>query len=319
MVIMTEEKKEEKQPYIRVYGKENELGEWVRPAVNEDDEYTYQWDADWVNDPSKPLLKITKSSLGTFKWCKKQYEFSYIDRRPIEVSEPMLKGTFIHDSVEDFFNDIDIKKAENMSMAELNDYFTSLFPISDYTELSDSIALFHTQRFMVAKEANLLDDFLPAGNELLLNARILIPKDLHIKYPLNNDHIVHLQGVIDRIYRENESYIPMELKTGPWKDNKTGIRRELAFYKILMENDPNNELVPINYWGWYYPVSNHLTVEKAKKATMTSTMKAMAEIVYAYENKDFPTSFFHKKCVHCSFIDICPASSDSVKEESDWL
>ena len=316
---MTEEEKKEKQPYIRVYGKENELGEWVRPVVKEGEEYTYQWDSNWASDPNKPLLKITKSSLGAFKWCKKQYEFSYIDRRPVEVSEPMLKGTFIHDSVEDFFNNVDIKKAENMTILEVNDYFTGLFPISDYTDLSDSIALFHTQRFMSSKKNDTLDEFLPVGNELLLNARVLIPNNLHIKYPLNNNYIVHLQGVIDRIFKEGDSYIPMELKTGPWKDNKTGIRRELAFYKILMENSPDCGLVPINHWGWYYPASNHVTVEKAKKGTMTSTMKALAELIYAYENNDFPTSFFHKKCVHCSFIDICPASSDSVKEESDWL
>ena len=48
MVIMVEEKKKEKQPYIRIYGKENELGEWVRPAVNEDDEYTH--DSDETNE-----------------------------------------------------------------------------------------------------------------------------------------------------------------------------------------------------------------------------------------------------------------------------
>jgi CRISPR/Cas system-associated exonuclease Cas4 (RecB family) len=314
---MTE--KEEKKEYIRVYGKENELGEWVKPPVKDDDEYTYQWESSWVNNPDKPLLKITKSSLGAFKWCKKQYEFSYIDRRPVEVTEPMIKGTFIHDSVEDFYNSVDIKKAENMSMVEVKDYFTGLFPISDYMDLSDSIVLFQTQRFLDAKENNNLEEFLPAGNEMLFNARLLITNNLHNKYPLINNHIVHIQGIIDRIFKEGDSYIPMELKTGPWKDNKTGIRRELAFYKILMENSPDCGLLPINHWGWYYPASNHITVEKVKKATMTSTMKAIAELIYAYENNEFPTSFFHKKCVHCSFIDICPASSDSVKEESDWL
>tara|TARA_R100000008_G_scaffold31259_2_gene17446 strand:+ start:748 stop:1689 length:942 start_codon:yes stop_codon:yes gene_type:complete len=310
---------EEKEEYIRTYGKENELGEWVRPVPKEGEEYTYQWKPSWANDPNKPLLKITKSSLGAFKWCKKQYEFSYIDRRPVEVSEPMIKGTFIHDSVEDFYNDVDIEKAENMSMLELKDYFTGLFPISDYTEMSDSIVLFEMQRFKEFKDKKTLDEYLPVGNELLLNARMLINENLNSNYPLTQSYVVHLQGVIDRIFKEGENYIPMELKTGLWKDNKTGIRRELAFYKILMENAPDCGLVPVNHWGWYYPASNHLTVEKAKKATLTATMKAIAELIYAYENDDFPTSFFHKKCVHCSFIDICPASVNSTKEESDWL
>ena len=64
--------------YVRTYGHENENGEWVRPIPKPDDEYTYQWNHEWANDEDKPILKITKSSLGSFKWCNKQYE-KYLD------------------------------------------------------------------------------------------------------------------------------------------------------------------------------------------------------------------------------------------------
>ena len=82
--------------YIREYGHEGENGEWVRPVPKPTDEFTYQWNSEWVDDPSKPILKITKSSLGSFKWCKQQYEYSYIDRRPQDQTEAMLKGTILH-------------------------------------------------------------------------------------------------------------------------------------------------------------------------------------------------------------------------------
>ena len=67
--------------YVRTYGHENEEGEWVRPIPKPEDEYTYQWNPEWIDDPTKPILKVTKSSLGSFKWCNKQYEFSYFRLR----------------------------------------------------------------------------------------------------------------------------------------------------------------------------------------------------------------------------------------------
>ena len=44
-------------------------------------DYSYQWQPENYDDPSKPILKITKSSLGSFDWCPKKYEFNYIERR----------------------------------------------------------------------------------------------------------------------------------------------------------------------------------------------------------------------------------------------
>ena len=73
------------------------------------DEYTYQWMPENMDDPNEPILKITKSSLGSFNWCPKKYQFSYIERRPQDQTEAMRKGTIMHNSREDFFNNFDIK------------------------------------------------------------------------------------------------------------------------------------------------------------------------------------------------------------------
>ena len=55
------------------------------------DEYTYDWNPEWADDPTKPILKITKSSLGQFGWCPKKYGFSYIQRLPQDQTEAMRK------------------------------------------------------------------------------------------------------------------------------------------------------------------------------------------------------------------------------------
>ena len=61
-------------------------------------EFTYDWKHENYDDPSKPILKITKSSLGSFDWCAKKYDFSYIQRLPQDQTEAMLKGTICHTS-----------------------------------------------------------------------------------------------------------------------------------------------------------------------------------------------------------------------------
>ena len=297
--------------YIRTYGYEDDEGNWVRPEPKEDDEYTYQWNAEWATDPSKPILKITKSSLGSFKWCNLQYEYSYIDRRPQEQTEAMTKGTVIHDSYEEFYKAVDIKKAQPMNFTDLQTYFSSLFPIDDYVDMTSDIAAYEAQRFIDFKNAGILQEFLPAGNELMLDANILIPRNTNPKRPLNRDYVVHLQGIIDRIYRNGDSFMPFELKTGQWKDSKkTTMRREMAFYKLLMDSSPDWE-GEVKKRGWYYPASNHIYLEDVNKRSETSMLKSIADLLYAYELDEFKPSYFYKKCTWCSYQDLCPAAIES--------
>ena len=306
--------------YVRTYGHENENGEWVRPIPKPDDEYTYQWNHEWANDEDKPILKITKSSLGSFKWCNKQYEFSYIDRRPQDQTEAMLKGTIIHDAYEDMYNDADVKKMENMNFLEVNKYITGLFPISDYTDMTDTIAAFEAQRFVDARNLDKIEEWMPEGNEIMLDAEIAIGANDNPKYALSRDYVVHLQGIIDRVYTEGECSIPFELKTGVWKDSKkTTMRREMAYYKLLMESSPDWDGT-ITHWGWYYPASNYVYVEEVSKRSETAMKKSLAELIYSYENDYFKPTYFHKKCVHCSYVGICPAAIDAeLNSGSGWL
>lgn len=85
-------------------------------------EYTYQWNPEWEEDPAMPQLKVTKSSLNTFEFCKKQYEFSYIERRKTEPNMAMIKGTIVHNSYEDFYNQFEIKKAEELDENSVYEY-----------------------------------------------------------------------------------------------------------------------------------------------------------------------------------------------------
>jgi len=287
------------------------------------DEYTYQWLPENYEDGDSPILKITKSSLGSHVWCAKKYEFGYIQRLPQDQSEAMRKGTVMHNAREEFFNDFDVKKAEQMSHDELVDYCTGLFPVDDYFDDYLSIASFEANRFSEARTEDKLDEYLPACNEGKFDCEIVIDANTDPKFPLQRDYKVHLQGIIDRIFKEGNGYIPMEFKTGGWKDWKTGsMRKEMAFYKLMIDNSSEEVLkqaglepnIPVTHWSWYYPIANYMAVEEVKKSSTTAMMKSIARLIYAYEQKNFPAKFFYKTCAHCSYFGICDAA-----QEDTWV
>jgi len=286
-------------------------------------EFTYQWDASTYEDPSKPILKITKSSLGSFTWCSKKYEFSYIERRPQDQTEAMRKGTILHNHRENFFDEFDIKKAENMNADEVVEYCTGLFPIDEYFDISMTVAAFEAQRYLEARTEDKVDEFLPIVNEGKFDAEITIPRNMSKKYPLLRDYTIHIQGIIDRIFIENGNLIPFEFKTGAWKDYKASdMRKEMAFYQMLIEYASDEVLekngltrdMKVTHWGWYYPVSNYVFVEPIKTRTMTSVKDNIAKLIQAYEQENFPTKFFYKTCAHCSYFGICDGA-----QEDTWV
>jgi CRISPR/Cas system-associated exonuclease Cas4 (RecB family) len=286
-------------------------------------EFTYDWKPENYDDPSKPILKITKSSLGSFNWCNLKYKYSYIQRLPQDQTEAMRKGTILHNHRENFFNDFDIQKAEKMNNSEIMEYCTSLMPVDEYFDVSLNVAAFEAQRFIESVSEDKVNEFLPIVNEGKFDAEITIRKDTNKKYPLTRDYVIHIQGIIDRIFIENGNLIPFEYKTGAWKDYKnTSMRQEMAFYQLLIENAEEEILakngltkdMKVTHWGWYYPVSNYIYAEPIKKQSMTSVMNNIAKLIYAYENSEFPHKFFYKNCQTCSYFGIC----DGAQEDS-WL
>ena len=280
-------------------------------------EFTYDWKVDEY--PDGPILKITKSSQGSYNWCPQKYHFNYRERLPQDTTEAMTKGTIIHNAREDYFNIYDLKKAESMeTLEELIAYNYSLYPIDDYTDVYYSMACFDANRLMDAKDEGSTDDFLPVLNEVKLDAEFLVRANAFDHVELRRNYLVHLQGIIDRLYFSEGGYIPMELKTGAWGKHKaTGMRKEMAFYKLLFDEstdahlrengiDPQYEMP---HWGWYFPVANHIQVEKVKKISESAMLKGIANLLHAYENNDFEGKYNERSCASCSYFSICPTAS----------
>jgi len=294
-------------------------------------DFTYDWNWENFDDPSKPILKISKSSLGSFNWCPTKYTFSYIQRLSQDQTEAMRKGTILHNYREDFFNEFDLKKAEGMNNNEVLEYCTSLMPVDDYFDISLTVASFEAQRYIEARTEDKIDEYLPIVNEGIFDSEIVIPVgpykggawNNYEEFTLNRPYTVRLQGIIDRIFIEDGNLIPFEYKTGGWKDYKaTSMRQEMAFYQLMIENCTEevlakhglNKDMKVTHWGWYFPAANHVTVEKIKPRSMSSVKLNIAKLIKSYEQKEFKAKFYYKTCSHCSFFGICPSA-----QEDTWL
>lgn len=290
-------------------------------------EYSYQWDP---FDPDGPILKITKSSLGSFNFCPGSYKYSYDPFNEGKVaqktSEAMLRGTTVHNAQEEFWKMVDTET----SMQYIDDpnalvkYYRSLYPQSNCEITQDiyrSMSAWSAERFLECVEEGAIDNFNPAGNEIRLNARYTVVMDDETRVR------VHLQGIIDRVFIDNNGYIPLELKTGAWKDSKkTNMRKEMAFYQLLFEESTVEELesagldpsIGMTHWGWFFPASNYLYVEEVKARSMTSVQNAIKKLINAYMEQDFPFKFFYKKCQKCGHYEHCEAAGAG-GENYDWF
>ena len=293
------------------------------------DIFTYDWspenysvnEEDWKDFP---ILKMTKSSVMSYDWCPKKYFYSYPLRLPQDKTDAMTKGIVIHNAYEDFYKAFDVEKAMDLSKAELTTYAMGLFPIDEWGgEQYWTSANFEAKRFDEMRESGTIDDFLPVGNEVQLDALYMIARNQNPKFPLTRDYYVHLQGIIDRLFVEDGGLLPMELKTGGWKDYKTtGMRKESAFYKLLIEHADDEQLISqgidpemkVTQWGWWYPESNYIYAEKVKQTSTTSLLKLMAKVIWSYEQANFPAKYYYKTCTYCSFFGIC----DDAQNQSFW-
>tara|TARA_E500000305_G_scaffold110230_1_gene117528 strand:+ start:259 stop:1152 length:894 start_codon:yes stop_codon:yes gene_type:complete len=296
----------------------NYVTEWTERDLNNG--FTYQWNPD---DNNSPVLKITKSSLGTYGFCRASYRMSYDPLGEGKVSQPaneaMLRGTEAHDAQEDFWKAVDVDDAMNYidDPNRLAKSFLDLYPKTNdeiTSSLYRSMASWSAERFIDCVKEGIVEFFKPVGNEVRLNAKIEL-----------NGLEIHLQGIIDRLFIVDGGYTPLELKTGVWKDSKaTHMRKEMAFYKILFDNATDEDKIEAGLdpemeftnWGWFFPASNYIFLEPVKARTEVSVEKAMQKLVDSYLLMEFPYDDFYKKCRACGLYSICEKGENNIGY--DW-
>ena len=287
---------------------------------------TYDWKP---NNHDDKILRITKSSVGTFDWCPKQYWFSKVIGIRSDEVYYHTRGKNVHDIVEYFWDNVDevlpdvLKCIEDGRMEQARGLLYDVIPKPPNTyEFGEEGQIkkwfdWNFNRLIYTKGVN----WKPVGIEANIHATRVVEVD-------GTPVPIHMRGYIDTIFNTGEGgYAVMELKTGKWKKGKKkDMRKEMQFYRMMLEYSPHHEFLPITHWGWEFPGGDieggegaHTYYENVKDARTApnEVEKSLVAMIKAYINDDFPMTGakqwwnsklgrYQNKCEWCDYIDVCP-------------
>lgn len=285
---------------------------------------TYGWNP---ADHDGRVLRITKSNFGTFNWCPQQYYLQSFKGLRGETVYYHTRGLNVHDMVEYFWATF-TSKEDALALIAMNDdegarqllHATIPSPPTPYLYGEDEqIAQWVDWQFQRLKITQGIN-WEPTKVEANIHANRFVEVD-DVQIP------IHLSGYIDTIFDTGKGgYALMELKTGKYNSSKpTNMRKEMAFYKMMLDHSPHAEYLPITHWGWEFPgggieggVGPTIDYEKVGKRAMTSVENGLKKLIRAHINMEFPpTPFLGKlpkgvaiedavlKCNWCDYKSQC--------------
>lgn len=285
------------------------------------DKSTYAWQPDMEDT----ILRVSKSTLGTFHWCAQQYFIEKVLGHTGETRDYHVRGSNVHDAVEYWWKAMtpivhtvyeliqsgDREKALTMCIEALP------APPEPYIygepEQLRIYVTWQFERLCNCTEEEVRDWF-PVGNEAEIHATRMVVASDGTEVP------IHMKGYIDRMFLDDsrQGVVLMELKTGKWKPNKASdMRAEMQFYRMMLEHSPHGEFLPITGWGWAFPggginggTGPHWDYESVSgpggRYAPKSVEKRLTSLVDAHLSGDFLPTSADFKCGFCDYMELCP-------------
>ena len=214
------------------------------------------------------------SSVNTFKQCPLRFKLQYIDREPIVQTEPLIKGSAVHDMVEELMLDISKNKGITIDLSKYK-----------YTDELKHFLELETIRSGKYKDKedyfyNIIEDKV-VNKEIMTIARI------------------------DRVYKHSDGgYVLLDYKTGKVRD-KDYYYPQLSLYTILHnQKHPDKQ---ITHWeiDWLTE-SKQSFVELINNGIIDKEYNLHLDTI----NKIKKTTEFKSKltplCMWCGVLHVCP-------------
>lgn len=177
------------------------------------DEQLYELSSYDPTDEGK-VLRVSKSSFMNYEYCPRQYYWDKVILKDLRMppSEAMVRGTYVHQGLEDFY--------------EVWDGQHHLIPLFPEDEVFETLAQLEQRRL----EEWGIEHFPPVEAE-----------KKRIYY--NEKYDIVITGMIDGVVRHEDGTLAiLELKTGNSNESKISkTRKELCFYRMVL-NDMDGEL-----------------------------------------------------------------------------
>ena len=170
---------------------------------------TYAWQPGMVDDDGNTMkLRMTKSTLSTFKICPRQYYYQYILRLPQGETIPMVRGTNVHNVVEYFWKQINEEVLENVKkLLDENKQITAKKLLEGFLtkpengfHYNEGVVIeqwfdWNWMRLLVCYAEDIIHLWQPVGNELEVHAMETLEVD-------GKTIPVHYKGYVDRVFAD---------------------------------------------------------------------------------------------------------------------
>lgn len=285
------------------------------------------------------VIRMSKSTLGSVDWCAQQMWLDHNYPKPQGLVKHLVVGDDVHNGLDLFYQKIE-KQKRGMTIrqlknngADMTEYLKKLIPSEkevmenrraenkdfpfyhdDYYRNMNWLMEFENARIKMASEV-----WMPLANEVRLEVKLDMDIEGYGTIP------VQFVGIIDRVFEAPDGGLMLyELKTGKWADYKLpDMRREMAFYKFLIENCDSAYLQernidrPVTHWGWRYSSADHWTIENTKSASMIAMKNRMKKLIKMYLDQEFPIAkenYRFSPCSYCDKLELCPKYAIQVSE-----
>ena len=284
------------------------------------------------------IIRISKSTLGSVDWCAQQMWLDQNYLRPQGLVKHLVLGDDVHNGLDLFYQKIEkqnrlmtIRQFKN-NKADMTEYLKKMIPTEkeiienrraenkdfpfyheDYYRNMDWLMEFENARIKMAS-----DVLMPLANEVRLEVKVDMDIEGYGTVP------VQFVGIIDRVFEAPDGGLMLyELKTGKWADYKVdSMRREMAYYKFLIENCDSAYLQernidrPVTHWGWRYSSADHWMIEKSKSGIIAMKNR-MKKLIKMYLDEEFPIAkenYRFSPCSYCDKLELCPKYAVQVSE-----
>lgn len=257
-------------------------------------------------------MKLRKSIIQSYAACPKMCKDRWILHKEFVTPEVANMGQDFHSFAKDFFIHLSWDELQELlTLEDVSQYLKEHHleeienAVPAVQEMISNFIGFEAKHFLRVRDL---------GSEYFFPLETELPIDTHP----NDPNTGFCTRGVDRIdLLQNGMICPMEYKCtehwgSPW--HKTRVRRELAFYCVLLNFMPKYK-GRAGYISAYNPVVDNFWFEQLSNRTLTSLYAWIGKINEAIKTDNFPAKF-SGMCMYCSDPSDClEKMPDSLKME----
>lgn len=187
-------------------------------------------------DPTKVtedlVLRVSKSSYNNYAMCPRQYWWNKIALPDMDIpsSEAAIRGTAIHQVMEDGLRELSLDKSCDIAAGVMMDTTFNKYAIAQGVQTEAGVDAMREILETIAEEWGHLEIVELEDKHVHPYTISVLTDDGEIHYP------VELVGMIDGVFRHPDGHlVVVELKTGNANSSKLSrTRGELCFYRKLL-------------------------------------------------------------------------------------